>query len=66
MPKKIIGKVQDFDIDFDSGLYTCCANDIMNNDSPARIGDVIVCEECGQEMCLQECKDGTIKWQARS
>lgn len=56
--------VSDYDIDWDSGLFTCCMDHIQNNSARARLGDIIECEHCGKSMVLQQCADGVIRWRA--
>lgn len=47
-------KVSDFEIDWSSGVLTCCGDHIMNNQSPCKEGDTITCDECGIEMVLTQ------------
>lgn len=54
MANKIIGKVSQFDLDWDSGLaFNCCLDEITNNDQDAFEGMRIQCPECGQEFVLE-------------
>jgi len=57
-------KVCDYEIDWDSGLFTCCADEIMNNEGPALPGDQIECDSCGATMVLQE-KNGVLMWRGQ-
>ena len=54
-------KVKDFDIDWDSGVFTCCADHIMNCEDNACEGMTITCEYCDKEMVLRK-KNGVLMW----
>jgi len=55
-------KVRDYEVDYSSGLITCCGDEVMNNSSEAEEGMIIECEECGAKMVLKDCGNGTLKW----
>jgi hypothetical protein len=56
-------KVSDFEIDFSSGLFTCCWEDVLQRkDENTYEGHIISCEECGEEMILRKNSDGVLKW----
>jgi hypothetical protein len=57
-------KVSDFDVVFGNGVFNCCFDDIKSDNSPAREGMIIECNECGQAMKLTRCKDGVLRWVA--
>jgi len=57
-------KVSDYEVDFGSGCFTCCMNEILGNDDQAQEGDTITCDDCGTEMVLTR-KDGKLMWSAR-
>ena len=47
-------KASDFEIDWNTGIFNCCHEDIQNRTEDVKAGDVIECEECGIEMILQK------------
>jgi hypothetical protein len=56
-------KVNDFEVEYESGLFNCCAFEIEENNSPCEEGDEIECPECHERMVL--CKtpwDNELKW----
>jgi len=56
-------KVSDFEIDFSSGLFTCCMSDVMERkDEDTYEGHIISCEECGEEMILRKDTNGVLWW----
>lgn len=54
-------KVSDFEIDFESGVFTCCLDHVMNCDDKAREGMEIECDHCGKTLVLQK-KNGQLMW----
>lgn len=56
-------KVKDYEVDFNSGLMTCCWNEILENNDDAYEGMILECEECGLEMKLEDI-DGVLMWRA--
>lgn len=62
---KIKMKASDFEIDFSGGgLFTCCYDFVLNNDSPAKLGMVLTCEHCEAKMRLEKCDDGILRWRS--
>lgn len=57
-------KVCDYEVDYTSGCFTCCENEVMDNDDEAHEGMTITCDDCGTELVLQG-KDGKLMWRAR-
>ena len=62
-------KANQYPVDMDyEGKYgrpmTCCMDDIANRSDDVSLGDVVACDECGIEMVLTKCEDGSIKWRA--
>lgn len=56
-------KVCDYKLDYNGGgVFTCCEDDIVNNDSETKLGDIIECDECKAKMILERCFDGVIRW----
>jgi hypothetical protein len=56
-------KVCDYDLDFSSkGVFNCCFDEILGNNSTAKVGMVIECDTCGKRMRLEMCDDGVIRW----
>ena len=63
MAKKV-GKVSEFDIDWNSGVFTCCADHVMTCQDDAHEGMVITCDHCDKEMVLQK-QNGQLMWVGR-
>ena len=60
-------KVSDYEVDFTGGgaLFTCCMDDIMNNNDACKEGDIIECSECGASMCLTDVGNGKLMWRGQ-
>lgn len=61
MSKKTVGKVCDFELDYSSGVFTCCADEIMFSTDDAFEGMTLTCNQCGKEIVLRS-KNGTFMW----
>jgi len=57
-----MSKAFDFELDWNSGIFSCCYDEVLNCDDNVKIGDELVCGECGVKMILTECEDGVIRW----
>jgi DNA-directed RNA polymerase subunit RPC12/RpoP len=54
-------KVSDFEIDFSSGAFSCCMDEVMNNNAKAHEGMVIRCSHCGKRLVLSK-SNGKLMW----
>jgi hypothetical protein len=55
-------KVSDFALDYsDGGCFSCCEDEIMNNQDRCKVGSIITCEHCGSRLCLTN-KNGKLVW----
>jgi hypothetical protein len=55
-------KVKDFQIDYSSGLYSCCEEHVMEHgEEKAFVGMTITCEYCGESMTLKM-RNGKLMW----
>jgi hypothetical protein len=58
-------RVGDFEVVYRDGVFSCCGTHVYEHaDEPAFAGMVIECDECGQTMILDKCKDGVLRWMA--
>lgn len=57
-------RVCDYELDWNSGLFSCCMDEVMNNNDVATEGMELTCDSCGATMVLRR-TGGALMWQAK-
>lgn len=60
-----MSRASDYQIDYSSGLFTCCQSHIDEYTGPVYLGLALACDECDQEMILSATKSGPWMWRKK-